>query len=347
MNKGFWSGIWSGRVVRKLLFISVAVLGVVSIIASGGGGGGDDDGDGDGDGVHAFNFTLTNMVDAVQISIAVPDMFPGFSDVTVAIMGAVEGGGLTSNIPVDIDLCSNAPTGTATLTWVDNDSSGDMSAGDTISMAISSCDLGADGSTVSGSIEMGFSVVDIASLPRSFTASIDIDVDILDAGDTIGFVGHFILEAYTGDDTSFTFSYTGADPDGLLTASLNSQTIFKFGCFSVNHTFSTADPEGTYGLAVNGVVNAVDNIMSLAGGPALSFLPYPSPGGSYLDAGQKRLLSFAAPECAAVDVPTGVGDSDGNYIDIIATGGGNLTLELHDSSDTLLNAIYTTWDVLY
>jgi hypothetical protein len=329
--------------LRSVLIVPIAVLGLVSIIATGGGGsdnldGNDDNGDG---GVHAFNFTTDNMQDAAEIAVAAQGLFPGFTEVALAIIDQLKLG------VAPVASCANAPDGTATLTWNDVDSSGDFSAGDTVNLSLVACDLDDSGELVNGSIDIAFSAVTLVIPVMNVVSTVDINIEIMEATDVlIGFSGQFDMQVDTADDTNFTVTYTGQDPDGLMTGSLNDVTLFQYGCFSVAHGFSINNP-GTFSLQLSGVLNVGDRIMSLAGGPILGFIPYANPSdGSFLDFGQKRLLSLSVPECAVVGAPDGVSDSTGTYIDLIAEGGGDVRLELYDSSDALLHTINTTWDVL-
>lgn len=334
--------------LRSLLAVPIAALGLASIIATGGGGS-DLSGGGNGDGVHAYNFTATNMQSAAQIAVATQSLFPEFRYLLLAITDAFVTGSAQDNNPFDLGMCAPVPAGTSVLTWQDVDTSGDLSVGDTANLTLTSCDLDGSGDRVDASIDFTYTAVSLAVFPKSVAATLDLTAEITEAGtsgNVIGFTGLYDMQVDTGNDIDYTITYTGNDPDGLLTGSLNGVTLFKYGCFSVAHSFSLSNP-GPYSLAIAGVVNVDNKIMTLAGGPTLNFLPYPNPSnGSFLDSGQKSLISLSVPECEAVDAGKGVDDSTGTYVVIKATGGGNVTLELYDNNNALQDSIDTTWDVL-
>ena len=58
-----------------------------------------------------------------------------------------------------------------------------------------------------------------------------------------------------------------------LTVTENGAEYPKLCCFNVIHTFDTANiVDGNYELAPSGAINASNNMLSLAGGSALSFM---------------------------------------------------------------------------
>ena len=80
--------------------------------------------------------------------------------------------------------------------------------------------------------------------------------------------------------------------------------------------------------------------MALADGPQLTFV------GDRLESGTKRLLSLSVPECVALGVPGGVGDTDGSYLDMEALGGGGIRLHTFDAGGVEFKVMDTTWDAL-
>ena len=97
---------------------------------------------------------------------------------------------------------------------------------------------------------------------------------------------------------------------------------------------------GMYELAPSGAINASDQVLSLAGGPALMFID------DEMYTGTQRLLSISVPECASIGAPGGVPDSDGSYMDMEAPGGGLLILHTFRADGTEFFTEETTWSAL-
>ena len=160
-------------------------------------------------------------------------------------------------------------------------------------------------------------------------------------GGPISFTGNFRVNNQTLDDIIYTNTYTALDiPVQVLTISQDNNPMYRFGCFKVAHSFNISIP-GTYDLATAGVANIATYIMSLADGPPLTFIndiPY---------SGYQRLLSWSEPNCTAVDVPNGVSDSNGAYIDIEAKfdGDRDILIKVFLDNDALLWSVPSWWDL--
>ena len=320
---------------------AVVVFGILSVLGSGGSGG-------DSQvpataaeppsAIKALNFDATNSVAAAQSAVSVVSFFPGFTALdrqVLALLAASD----PANSPFDLAMCVNA--GHSMLTWIDADHSGDMSVGDSASLQFTRCDLDGSGATTTGTVKFGLTSVDTGPLPNSVSRNVSLNLAISSDADITVFTATFGAMSSTQDDINFTDTYTAHDSSHQeLSVTKNGTTLLQFGCFRITQTFSVADGAGTYQLSPSGVINDSDTIMSLADGAQLSFV------GDSLESGTKRLLSSSAPNCAALGIPDGVGDSDGSYIDMVARGGGNILLQTYDAADALLYTTETTWDAL-
>lgn len=330
------------RVPRIQITMVFIVLSTLSLTGCFGGGGDDDyvvDGGGDGTPVSAFNFDADNTVIAAKLAADTMSFFPAFT-----LIGHAEISALAisdpNNSPYDLMLCANS--GSSTLTWNDADRSGDLTAGDSTSLAFTNCDI--DG-IANGTINFTITSANLdLSLPNSVAMNVTTNISIFDDPDTIIFAASFTAQMATEDNNVFTVVYTTDDASGQkITVSENNAALYQFGCFDVSETYSPST-EGTYELSPNGVVNASGKIMSLVGGPH----PQLTFSSDMMETGTKRLLSLAVGTtgCASVGAANGVADSNGSYLDMEATGGGNITLRTYDALDTEIFSTETTWDAL-
>ncbi|GAB4390581.1 MAG: hypothetical protein Kow0025_23600 [Thermodesulfovibrionales bacterium] len=306
------------------------------------------DGGGGSPGVSAYNFTSANMEDAARAGTDAITLFGPFTDVLAIIIGQfppqVESVGPAAVIDLgDLGLCIS---GTSNLTWNDADDSGTLSAGDSVTLTLADCVVDI-GSTANATIVLAFTAVTLA--PVDITADVDLDITTVETVDstveTERFTGVFTVQVSSLDGFDYTVVYTGADPDGLLTDRLNGTLLAKMGCFTVTQAFSALDPAGTFTLIANGVISTGGKIMTISTpGAPLGFVPgTPDP---YPDSGALDLLGGG--QCAAVGSPNLLTSPSGNYIVFTAVPGDldDVTIELFDSSDTLLDAISTTWSAL-
>jgi hypothetical protein len=332
----------SNKKLNRFLRISgtmtLIMLGSLSISGCGGGGG-DDDGAGDGTGTSGTIFNQDNTVSAAQLAADTMSFFPAFSEVSqeVITLLAVSDPG---NFPLDlVGVCANA--GTAKVSWNDADSSGDLSAGDTVSLLFTNCDI--DG-IASGTIDIAVTSAELDQLPPdsvAFAASVNLNIS--DAAGTATFTANFDANWSTQDDIDFINVYTADDASGKkLTVSENGVTLFQFGCFNVTHAFNVNTGTGIYQLTPDGVINAANKIMSLLGNTPLDFI------NDTMESGTKHLWGVSMPvSCTTVGVPsTGVSGSDGSYILMEALGGGIIRLHTFDAQNVEFFTVDTTWDLL-
>lgn len=293
-----------------------------------------DDGGGSGTTV-AFNFTQDNTETAAKLAANTMTFFPSFSQVSHTVITTLANSD-PNNAPFDLMLCANA--GSSILSWNDLDNSGKLSASDSARLTYTDCDI--DG-IATGTVDFAFSSADLDVLPYQVASTVTLNLSITDAPDTTTYSANFEADWSTDDNNVFISTSTANDASGhKITATENGIQLYQFGCFDVTESYSPATL-GTYGLApVVGVINSENKIMSLVGGPPLNFVS------DLLESGTKRLFSLAIPECASIDVPAGVGDSDGSYMDIEALGGGNVRLHTYDNTDTEFFTIDTTWSLL-
>jgi hypothetical protein len=318
---------------------TVVFFGIISILGSGGGGGVSGAPSGaTPSSIKAFNFNPGNSAAAAQVAASTMAFFSDFSTLGHKILTTLAVSN-PANSPFDLALCMN--TGKSKLSWIDSDQSGDISIGDSAILQFTNCDLDGSGTTTTGTAKLGITSVNPDPLPNSVGLNVAVNVTVNDTPDTTTYIANFAETSSTADNTNFTNIYTANDTSAQhLSVTKNGSTLYEFGCFTVTKSFSLANSAGTYKLQPSGVINAADAIMSLAGGPELSFIS------DKMETGTKRLLSLAVPECATLGVPNGVGDSDGSYIDMEALGGGNVRLHTFDTTNTEQSTIDTTWDAL-
>ena len=323
---------------RFLRFTGLTVVILFGILTTLGSGGGGDDVEGTPQGsITAFNFTAGNTFTAAQLAASAMSFFPAFTEVGQVALTTLATSD-PNNSPFDLMICNNA--GSSILSWNDADASGDITVGDVALLTLSNCDIDGSGATATGTVSFITTSVDADPLPNSVGLTVAVNLTINAAPDTTTLKADFGVISSTTNNVVFTNDYTANDSSvQKLAISENGTTLFQFGCFNVSQTFDITDP-GTYSMSPSGVINASNRIMSLAGGPALTFVS------DAMNAGTKRLLSLAVPGCDALGVLNGVGDSDGSYLEMEALSGGNIRLHTFDTNNNEFYTEDTTWDAL-
>ena len=292
-------------------------------------------------GVSAYNFTTDNSRIAAEIAAAAMEFFPTFNQISIAMLEILAGETYPPGNSLPLLLCTNAPTGTAVLSWVD-DGSGNLTVGDTANLNFINCDVDSSGEAISG--DVNFEAVDV-TLPTSVGISVSLALKLdLGTGETTGVVGNFGFTVETIDQLNFTNVYTADNDSGqTITITENGVPYFKAGCLDVTQTYYIDDVLlGYYNLAASGVINAGNQILSLKSGPAVGFM------GGDMYFGTQGLLSTSVPdECGSVGAPLGIPkDSDGSYMDMEAPGGGLLILSSFKKDGTPIYTEETFWSTL-
>ena len=293
-------------------------------------------------GVRAFDFTvLGNEMYAAKMAKFPMTLFPAFTQLGHEILSVLENAD-PNNSPFELAMCMNAPTGSATVTWLDKDGDLELSTGDDANLTVINCDTDNDGTLISADIAITFTNVDVDNLPRIKEMDASMSFTITHISGPISFTGSFAVSNQTLDDINYTNTFIASDTPGqILAISQNNAPLYRFGCFNVVHSFGIAVPD-TYDLATAGVINVATYIMSLEKDPPITFInnaPF---------SGTQRLRSQSVPYCAAVDVPNGVSDSNGAYIDIEAKidGDRDILIKVFLVNDTLLWSVPFWWDLL-
>jgi hypothetical protein len=289
--------------------------------------------------VTAFNFDGTNSTLAAEIAAAAMSFFPEYTAISLAVIDILTNPNSDPNdspFPVP-GICV---AGTAELSWNDTDNSGDLTAGDTATLTFTGCDFDGGGDIVNGTVEI--TATSVSTVPPGFGYTAAINLTVSYGADTTTITANFNANTSSPDGTNFTSVYTGTDQPGqTVTVTENGTEYFKMGCFNVTQMYNDTEIfAGNYELSPSGVIVAVNKVMSLAAGANLSFI------GDNMEAGTQRVLSIAAPGCASVGVANGVGDSNGSYLEMQGTGGGNIQLLTFDVNDVETSSIATTWDAL-
>ena len=323
------------RFSRLMLVIMIGSMGFLGACSS------DDDDTGidDTSGVSAFNFTANNTTIAAEIAAAAMDFFPAFNEIGLVMIDTLlSGDPLESPFP-DIIPCTNAPGGSTSLSWVDTDSSGDLTVGDTATLTFSACDLDNSGETISGTVDFKAASV---LVPASLGIDVSLNLTINLGTETTTVAGDFGFTMSTSDMVNFTNVYVALDAPGqTITITEKGIPYFKAGCFKVTQTYNMVGVQnGMYDLAPTGAINASNQILSLAGGPALMFID----GEMYT--GTQRLLSISVPDCASIGAPDGVPDSDGSYMDMEAITSGLMVLHTYDRNVVEFFTEETSWTAL-
>jgi hypothetical protein len=326
---------------RLMIVIMIGSLGFLGACSS------DDDDTGivDTSGVSAFNFTADNTRIAAEIAAAAMEFFPTFNEVGLAMIDTLlNGDPLESPFP-DVIPCTNAPTGSTSLSWTDTDSSGDLTVGDTARLTFTACDIPDDsGEIISGTVDFKATSVEVPVSIGPLILGIDVSLDltITLGADTTTVAGDFGFTMSTTDMVNFTNVYVAVDALGqAITITENGIPYFKAGCFNVTQKYTMVGVQNDmYDLAPLGAINASNQVLSLAGGPDLMFID----GEMY--AGTQRLLSISAPDCASIGAPDGVPDSDGSYMDMEAITSGLMVLHTFDKDDFEFHTEETSWTAL-
>jgi len=290
-------------------------------------------------GIGPFNLTNGNMFTAARIAASSAAFFPPESQLTLEVIKRLRAGGTQ---PFSLSVCGNSPNGTATLLWSDLGSPG-FSAEDTASLQLGNCDL--DGTLTTGTIEYTFTAVTLNQ--TSTTASAEVNIPSLATVSTTksgGFSGKMSVEV---DSATRTVVHRPGAANGVITATVSGQNAWQLGCFDVR--YQDGGPGTPYGLVNPGVIKASNKIISITGGGSL-FLQFQLGTPDYVNYGGFTLVSFSLPECAALGVPNGVGDSDGNYVTVRDdTSNDNIddfVLRLYNSGNTELGSAPTSWKAL-
>jgi hypothetical protein len=321
---------------RLIIVIMIGSLGFLGACSSD-----DDDAGIDGtSGVSAFNFNENNTRIAAEIAAAAMEFFPAFNQISITVLDILAGETYPPVSPFILPLCTNTGIGSASLSWVDADESGDLTIGDTSTLTFTSCDLDFSGETITGTVD--FDTVSLTEIPLSLGINVSINLSINLGTETTTVAGKFSFNTTTADLESFTNLYTAVDNLGQkVTITENGVTYFEVGCFTVTQTYSIASVmSDNYGLAPSGVINASNQILSLNDDSPLTF------ANGLMNAGTKRLLSVARPECASIGVPGGVSNSDGSYMDMEAIGDGLMVLHTFRADGTEFHTENTSWTAL-
>ena len=341
----------SKRICMTIGFLLSVTLGLMN--CGGGGGGGDGGGTGPVSEFGAYNFTAANMETAASIAANTTGFWPPFSQITFGMMEQLQTSPTpTAGQPHDLGMCIS---GTGTFTWTDKDLGNTLSEGDAVAMNFSNCDVGSqtEHEYLNGTVNLLFTTV-LSGPTTTFAADVTIDVTsqsvTSQSTDTVGFSGalHVSVVIINGDNV--TFNYTPGTQNGVITAKVNGTTAYELGCFNANHKFNMLTPMQNnylYMLEPSTVIKTSNKIMSLMPAGYMGFRE--GTPDEYADFFGSQLISLSIPECPALGVPNGVGDSDGNYIKWFAPtlGGDEVTLELYDKNNTLMHTINTNWGALY
>jgi hypothetical protein len=292
--------------------------------------------------IGAFNFTNGNMFNAARVAASSAAFFPPESQLTLEVIKRVRAGGTGTQSFNLNDVCGNSQNGTAALLWTDLGSPG-FSADDSASLDLGNCDL--DGTLTTGHIQYTFTAVTLNSTWT--TASADVNIPSLATVSTTksgGFSGKMSVEV---DSAMRTVVHRPGAANGVITATASGQNAWQLGCFEVR--YQDSGPGTPYAVVNPGVLKASNKIMSITGGGSL-FLQFKLGTPDFVDSGGFTLVSFSLPECAALGVPNGVGDSDGNYVTVqdssLNDNFSDFLMTLYNSSNVVLGTAPTSWKAL-
>ncbi|NIO16687.1 MAG: hypothetical protein GTN70_06775 [Deltaproteobacteria bacterium] len=325
--------------MKKLKKFLPAVLLVTLISAGliycgGGGGGGSTTA-----APEAINFTPSNMEGAAGLVTLGSELYYELSQVVLAMVDPLLVAAPMAPaavIPVgDLGLCVNSTTGTSDLSLDDVDNSLDLSVGDSATLTITNCQLldPTDLDTSNGTLILTFVAIDLVSSQQTITADVALNVDV---NPVDSFIANFRMQVTTTDWNTFNISVTALDGNDIIVLNESGQTFYQLGCFDVALNFTLSIP-GIFTLIEEGVINVPGaGIMSFSNLSQLVFVP-----GPYPDEGATRIDSGGT--CAALGAPDGASGADGSYIIFTAVPDDfdDITLELYDSSDTLLVTVDT------
>ncbi len=312
-----------------------ARLGIVGavIVALVGCGGGGDGGDGGGGGQGAFNFNEANMEYAAGVTSRIVDGFAPVSDLLEASFVALATpGSLVAGQAKSLEACA---AGAASLSWTDVDRDGAWSTGDTALVSLTGCRVHAgDAEALGGSMSLSFSSV-TRGPPRDVAATLDLDVTTQDG--TAGTLrGRLDVAATspTGYGHAFTFRPTGTS---LLVAT--GAAPFELACFEVQHGYGPVVEGYQRRIVILGSVRALGKILSFSPGAALMYHSDDQPAG-----GELYLLSFMSqPNCPALGISDGVGDSDNSVVLVHPEDGGQVRLDLYRKDNQLVTSTTSSW----
>jgi hypothetical protein len=351
-----------GRTRFSLLFGAALIASGAVLSACGGGG---DDGNGGG-GVSGFPFDNTNMMAAAGLGAEIAEFFPGLSQVNVQVLSAITqpptlgpSAGPRPNAVIPIPLpgfCVN-PGGTAGLTWDDKDNNATLSAGDAATLTFANC-VQAEGGTLSGTSSYSFVGVifdGFGGLSDNVTVDQVLNVTVTDI-DVINFSGNLRFSfSLSGPGGTLDFLYGGVSRSDVVITTINGVEAYKFGCFDVLLSYSDIFLL-PFDLRTRGIANVGGSIMQLGSYAfpdqplqfqAVPFLLDPVPV-----TGTLTLVSFDArpsaglPTCVAVGSPGNI-TTNQREIQISATGGGNVRVDLREANFTVIATQNTTWDNLF
>ena len=324
------------------LILILSFLSAGLIYCGGGGGGGGTAATG------AFNLTEDNMVEAAEFAAGDDGLYYNLSAIGLGMVSGLlgpTGASTAAEMPLgDMGLCSpgTSPPGLSTLILDDIAGNGIVDLGDSLVLTLSNCDFSDDPlspSVIDGTLTLTFGDPSVL-FDLTFDANLDIEIDEVSDSvpQTEAFTAKFQIRVFTTDGINYEISITAPDSDDIIETKLNGQTQYRYGCFNVTLTFdATVDDDFT--LVDSGVVDAPGKgIMSVSTSSSLNFDP--GLADPYADSGSMDILSGG--DCAGI----GTAEGDGSHIILTATGGGSVTLDLYDSSDTLLATVNTTWDAL-
>lgn len=321
--------------MRKLLPVCVGSLVILFFAAC------NDDGNngGGGDGLTGVYFTQQNAAEMVGPVASFVDFLPGLSqaiNAVIAKIDALSAPALPAGI-IDLGDLGMCTTGQATATWSDADDSGDLSAGDVLSVQVTNCD-----GEVSGTLTMAVLTSGTDSGSGDLDLSLTIKDEVGGVTQTLAVSGKFRLEV-EGSQGGMAYRYlVPQNTDGSLgvKAILNGTTAYEMGCFNFYFTFQQ---DGTYTLSepVANVRIPGEGILSMSewGAEPMAFT-----GDSVPVSGQLSFWAeaFSLP-CARLDIPAGGVDANDSKCVLTATGGGNMTLE-GQTADGQPFTVHTTWD---
>ncbi len=319
------------RPARGARLIVLVIAVAVTSCSSGGGGddGGGGGGGGDGTSIGAFNFNQANMEYAAGIAARVVDTFPPVADLLIATFVALRNVNMISGVARALPGCA---LGTASLLWTDASGDGAWSVGDTARVDLNGCQVHPyDMETLGGSFTLTFSSVSRGP-PLAIAAVLE--MALTTQGSQAGTIaGKVTLTATSSDGQHFALMF---QPSGTGVVTATGSAPFEFGCFDVRDDPHPAEAYARR-IAVTGVIKALSKIMSIDPGGKLLYASDDVPGD-----GRIGLLSFSSPECAALGVGQGVGDSDFSTLTVSAKERAKMQLDLY-GGQTLIASTTKAW----
>ncbi len=338
-----------------------AILLLLSALFFACGGGGD--GGGNGGGVVGFSFDNNNMMVASGNGVEIADFFSGLSSVNALVLEALFSAAPAPPVsasplavfPIPLTgFCDNEPAGSAALSWDDGDGNLQISAGDTGTLTFTNCFL--PDTPVDGTATFTFVEVNgISMIPDNVTVDLALNITASDI-DTVNFAGTIRFFLSAPGLTSFHFLYGGVDRSDFVNFTINGTEAYKFGCFDIEFSIPDISFPETFDSRPRGIANVEGKIMQLGSyfvpDQILEFQPvigFPDPVPVM---GTLTLLSFdgrpsfGLPACTAVGSAGNI-NTNNREILITATGGGNVRVELKQSTGAVISTVDTTWDALF